>query len=355
MHVLQGEWSWNKLKMTTMVVSFRVLAGRNSQKLGLDSSLGVPVNYGLKPHSDKSATCEVAGLELKKKQNSKTISTGQELRRGKNFSVGEDTQMTNTSGNMSLAVIEESKMNCYIEDHNQVLQLESVDGGEIWEVEDAKPILVRQQEASGTREGILVVWDRRVWSGEALQIGIHTLTCRFEGQLQDFDCHITGVNAPNWDNERREEVSSAEYFNLRSTVEELEGGISHLPLLDPSMRAAPLAPSEWRKRLEAVNNTNNSSHGNFNPSFILLDGSHQTLYYKSCCQNNGMHSGWKEAVLLTWSLEVVLCCHNSHREEEKRCDVLQIVTGNRCPVPRVVIRNSCSVTIRVFGNKRVRL
>ncbi|KAH0773713.1 hypothetical protein KY290_010850 [Solanum tuberosum] len=80
MHVLQGEWSWNKLKMTTMVVSFRVLAGRNSQKLGLDSSLGVPVNYGLKPHSDKSATCEVAGLELKKKQNSKTISTGQELR-----------------------------------------------------------------------------------------------------------------------------------------------------------------------------------------------------------------------------------------------------------------------------------
>uniref|UniRef100_M1B3B3 Uncharacterized protein n=1 Tax=Solanum tuberosum TaxID=4113 RepID=M1B3B3_SOLTU len=100
----------------------------------------------------------------------------------------------------------------------------------------------------------------------------------------------------------------------------MEGGISHLPLLDPSMRAAPLAPSEWRKRLEAVNNTNNSSHGNFNPSFILLD------------VRNG-----------------------NHREEEKRCDVLQIVTGNRCPVPRVVIRNSCSVTIRVFGNKRVLL
>lgn len=37
------------------------------------------------------------------------------------------------------------------------------------------------------------------------------------------------------------------------------------------MRAAPLAPSEWRKRLEAVNNTNNSSHENFNPSCILLD------------------------------------------------------------------------------------
>ncbi|KAG5571317.1 hypothetical protein H5410_061083, partial [Solanum commersonii] len=60
-------------------------------------------------------------------------------------------------------------------------------------------------------------------------------------------------------------------FYKKIYTETLEGGISHLPLLDPSMRAAPLAPSEWRKRLEAVNNTNNSSHGNFNPSFILLD------------------------------------------------------------------------------------
>lgn len=39
-------------------------------------------------------------------------------------------------------------------------------------------------EASGTREGILMIWDRRVWKGQALQIGIHTLTPRFEGQLQ---------------------------------------------------------------------------------------------------------------------------------------------------------------------------
>ncbi|XP_049398500.1 rhodanese-like domain-containing protein 8, chloroplastic [Solanum stenotomum] len=60
-------------------------------------------------------------------------------------------------------------------------------------------------------------------------------------------------------------------LRYKPSLVQLEGGISHLPLLDPSMRAAPLAPSEWRKRLEAVNNTNNSSHGNFNPSFILLD------------------------------------------------------------------------------------
>ncbi|XP_015061329.1 rhodanese-like domain-containing protein 8, chloroplastic [Solanum pennellii] len=60
-------------------------------------------------------------------------------------------------------------------------------------------------------------------------------------------------------------------LRYKPSLVQLEGGISHLPLLDPSMRASPLAPSEWRKRLEAVNNTNNSSHGNFNSSFILLD------------------------------------------------------------------------------------
>ncbi|CAN4118125.1 unnamed protein product [Withania somnifera] len=60
-------------------------------------------------------------------------------------------------------------------------------------------------------------------------------------------------------------------LRYKPSLVQLEGGISHLPLLDPSMRAAPLAPSEWRKRLEAVNNTNNSSHENFNPSCILLD------------------------------------------------------------------------------------
>ncbi|OIT35398.1 PREDICTED: rhodanese-like domain-containing protein 8, chloroplastic [Nicotiana attenuata] len=60
-------------------------------------------------------------------------------------------------------------------------------------------------------------------------------------------------------------------LRYKPSLVQLEGGISHLPLLDPSMRAEPLAPSEWRNRLEAVNNTNNSSHENINPSCILLD------------------------------------------------------------------------------------
>ena len=47
-------------------------------------------------------------------------------------------------------------------------------------------------EASGTRGGILLLWDSRTWRGEILEIGAYSLTCKFEAQLQDFSCHITG-------------------------------------------------------------------------------------------------------------------------------------------------------------------
>ncbi|RVW26672.1 Rhodanese-like domain-containing protein 8, chloroplastic [Vitis vinifera] len=51
----------------------------------------------------------------------------------------------------------------------------------------------------------------------------------------------------------------------------LEGGISHIPLLDPLLRATALAPSEWRKRLEAVNKIDDASNENSNANCILLD------------------------------------------------------------------------------------
>ncbi|XP_043717400.1 rhodanese-like domain-containing protein 8, chloroplastic isoform X2 [Telopea speciosissima] len=50
-------------------------------------------------------------------------------------------------------------------------------------------------------------------------------------------------------------------LRYKPSLVQLEGGISHLPLLDPSMRATPLTPSEWRQRLETVNSR----------KFILLD------------------------------------------------------------------------------------
>ncbi|KAF0917986.1 hypothetical protein E2562_021683 [Oryza meyeriana var. granulata] len=40
-------------------------------------------------------------------------------------------------------------------------------------------------------------------------------------------------------------------LRYKPSLVQLEGGCSHLPLVDPSMRATPLTPSEWRERLEA--------------------------------------------------------------------------------------------------------
>ncbi|CAN4119501.1 unnamed protein product [Withania somnifera] len=48
-------------------------------------------------------------------------------------------------------------------------------------------------EASGTRGGIIMLWDR-----------VHTLTCIFEALLQNFTHHISGVYAPNFKMERTE-------------------------------------------------------------------------------------------------------------------------------------------------------
>lgn len=56
---------------------------------------------------------------------------------------------------------------------------------------------------------------------------------------------------------------------------QLEGGVSHLPLLDPSMRATPLSPSEWKKKLQAANNVDptfsKEDSSNLEKKFLLLD------------------------------------------------------------------------------------
>ncbi|KAG5598653.1 hypothetical protein H5410_030023 [Solanum commersonii] len=58
-------------------------------------------------------------------------------------------------------------------------------------------------EASGTRGGILILWDSKIWEGETLQVGAYTLSCKFRAQLSNFECHITSVYAPNSQVERR--------------------------------------------------------------------------------------------------------------------------------------------------------
>ncbi|KAI9175050.1 hypothetical protein LWI28_026619 [Acer negundo] len=60
-------------------------------------------------------------------------------------------------------------------------------------------------------------------------------------------------------------------LRYKPSLVQLEGGISHLPLLDRSMRATPLSPSEWRQKLEAVKNIDDSSNSSHNTDCVVLD------------------------------------------------------------------------------------
>lgn len=60
-------------------------------------------------------------------------------------------------------------------------------------------------------------------------------------------------------------------LRYKPSLVQVEGKISDLPLLDTSMRATPLTPSQWKNRLEAVNNVNNSSNVDVNTKSIILD------------------------------------------------------------------------------------
>lgn len=59
-------------------------------------------------------------------------------------------------------------------------------------------------------------------------------------------------------------------LRYKPSLVQLEGGISHLPLLDLSMRAKPLTPSQWRSKLETVNK-DYQGNVNLNTTCILLD------------------------------------------------------------------------------------
>lgn len=52
---------------------------------------------------------------------------------------------------------------------------------------------------------------------------------------------------------------------------QLEEGVSYLPLLDPSMRATPLAPAEWKEKLKSVNRIDDASNANLDTKTTLLD------------------------------------------------------------------------------------
>lgn len=58
-------------------------------------------------------------------------------------------------------------------------------------------------------------------------------------------------------------------LRYKPSLVQFEGGTSNLPLLDPSMRALPLAPSEWREKLEAINDPHSKDYPD--RDYIILD------------------------------------------------------------------------------------
>ncbi|ERN09510.1 hypothetical protein AMTR_s00029p00123460 [Amborella trichopoda] len=64
-------------------------------------------------------------------------------------------------------------------------------------------------------------------------------------------------------------------LRYKPSLVQMEGGISHLPLVNPAMRAIPLSPSEWRNRLDSLKNVEGSSSredtGSDQKSVLLLD------------------------------------------------------------------------------------
>ncbi|KAG8661128.1 rhodanese-like domain-containing protein 8, chloroplastic isoform X2 [Manihot esculenta] len=60
-------------------------------------------------------------------------------------------------------------------------------------------------------------------------------------------------------------------LRYKPSLVQLEGGISHLPLLNPSVRATPLTPFEWRKRLEAAHEIDVMSNSTIGSNYVLLD------------------------------------------------------------------------------------
>ena len=57
----------------------------------------------------------------------------------------------------------------------------------------------------------------RMWQGEIMQVGAYTLSCKLKAQTNNFECHITGVYAPNNKVERR--VVQEELADVRGLMD----------------------------------------------------------------------------------------------------------------------------------------
>ncbi|CAB4281603.1 unnamed protein product [Prunus armeniaca] len=129
-------------------------------------------------------------------------------------------------------------------------------------------------------------------------------------------------------------------LRYKPSLVQLEGGISHLPLLDPSMRATPLTPSEWRKRLEAVNTTSEASNKDLKTNQILLDV--RNGYEWDIGHFNGARRPDVDCFRSTsfgLSQPEVIAADPLDNVDKEKTDILMYCTGGiRCDVYSTILR-----------------
>ncbi|KAK7358085.1 hypothetical protein VNO77_00006 [Canavalia gladiata] len=107
----------------------------------------------------------------------------------------------------------------------------------------------------------------------------HGINALYSGPSKDALAYVNWLREDNRFSDILVQISPSENGHTFPTLKlrykpslvQFEGGISNLPLLDPSMRAIPLSPSEWRDRLEAINKIDLTSKDYPNRNYILLD------------------------------------------------------------------------------------
>lgn len=105
------------------------------------------------------------------------------------------------------------------------------------------------------------------------------INAQYSGPYKDAIAYVTWLKKENRFSDILVQISlsfSGHAFprlkmRYKPSLVQLEGGISHLPLLDLSMRATPLTPAQWRNKLKALNKVDSATSVDHNSTCILLD------------------------------------------------------------------------------------
>ncbi|KAG4999390.1 hypothetical protein JHK87_020462 [Glycine soja] len=112
--------------------------------------------------------------------------------------------------------------------------------------------------------------------------------------------------------------------------------------LDPSMRAIPLSPSEWRDRLEAINKTDLTGKDNPNRNYILLDVRNGIGYEWDIGHFHGAQRPSVDCFRNTsfgLSQEEITASDPLSNVDEEKANILMYCTGGiRCDVYSTILR-----------------